>query len=162
MNVNDRYIHEDFQQQTMFSFTTIDQNQDCVAKKSINLFQGNIIDEVLPLVFYDLSSTQGLVHDKCVDIGFYNIDLIFYQYKIEDVQSYAASFTKISRRNMSIFDHHDTESKLVIEEHVSKVDLSKNVISAPLYVSYEGFDEGFQIDELFSFVLEGTNLDHCE
>jgi hypothetical protein len=32
----------------------------------------------------------------------------------------------------------------------------ENVISAPVYVSYEGSDEGFQIDELFSFVLEGT------
>jgi hypothetical protein len=42
------------------------------------------------------------------------------------------------------------------------VDFSKNVIIAPVYVSYEGFDEGFHIDELFSFVLEGTDLDHCE
>jgi len=29
-------------------------------------------------------------------------------------------------------------------------------------VIYEGFDEGFQNDESFSFILEGTKLDHCE
>jgi hypothetical protein len=125
--------------------------------------QGNIIDDVFPLVFYDPSATQWLVHEESAHIGFYNTYPIFYEYKVEeDVQSSATSFTKISRRNMSIFDHHDTKSELAIEEHISKVDFSKNVISAPVYVSYEGSDEGFQIDELFSFVLEGTELDHCE
>ena len=62
---------------------------------------------------------------------------------------------------MSIFDNHDTKSELIIEEHISKVDFSKNVISAPIYASYEGPDEGFQIDELFSFVLEGIDINHC-
>jgi len=37
--------------ETMLSFTPIDQNQVCVAKNSINIFQGNIIDDMLPLVF---------------------------------------------------------------------------------------------------------------
>jgi hypothetical protein len=48
----------------MLSFTPIDQNQDCVAENSVNLFQGNIIDDVLPLVFYEPSATQWLVHEE--------------------------------------------------------------------------------------------------
>jgi hypothetical protein len=33
------------------SFTPVDQSQDCVAENSVNLFQGNIIDDVFPLFF---------------------------------------------------------------------------------------------------------------
>jgi hypothetical protein len=56
----------------MFSFTPTDQNQDCVVEDSLNLFQGNIIDDVFPLVFYEPSSTQWLVHEESTHTRFYN------------------------------------------------------------------------------------------
>jgi hypothetical protein len=79
------YIHEDFQEETMLSsFTPTDQNQDCVTENSVNLLQGNIIDDVLPLVFYEPSANQWLVHEESTYIGFYNTDHVFDEYKDEE------------------------------------------------------------------------------
>jgi len=125
---------------------------------------------VLPLIFYDQSTTQWLVHDeykkdscKYTHIVFYHIDLGFYEYKVEEyVHISTSSFTKNSNINRSMYDHHTIESNLGIEEHISKVDSSKNVISAPAYGSYEGSDEEFHINELFSFVLKDIKLDNSE
>jgi hypothetical protein len=71
----------------MLSFTPIDQNQDCVAKNYVNLFQGNINDDVLPLVFYEKSTTQWLFHEeykkdscKSAHTGFYNTNHVFDEY----------------------------------------------------------------------------------
>jgi hypothetical protein len=70
------YIHEDFQERAMFSFTPVDQNKYCVVENDVNLFQGDIIDDVFTLVFYDPFSPQWLVHDESSHIGLYNTDPI--------------------------------------------------------------------------------------
>lgn len=104
------------------SFTPIDQNQDCVAENSVNVFQGNINDDALALVLYEQSTIQWLFHEeykkdscKSAHTGSYNTDPIFGEYEVEeDVQISVSSFTKISNNDRFIYDHHDTESKLDI------------------------------------------------
>jgi hypothetical protein len=82
-----------------FSFTPIDQNQDCVAENYVNLFQGNIIDDVFPLVFYDPSATQWLVHEEIHSYWILQHRSVFDEYKVEeDVQIFVSSFTKISNK----------------------------------------------------------------
>jgi len=66
------------------SFTPTNQNEDCVTENSINLLQGNIIDDVLPPFFYDPYANQWLVHEESTYIGFYNTDPVFDEYKDEE------------------------------------------------------------------------------
>jgi hypothetical protein len=88
---------------------------------------------------------------------------VFDEYKVEeDVQISVSSFTKISNNDMSIYDHHDTESELGIEEKISKVESSETVVGAPVYDNYESSDEEFQTDVLLPVVLKDIELDHNE
>jgi hypothetical protein len=115
-----------FKKRQCFLFTPIDQNQDCVAENSVNLFQGNIIDDVLPLVFYEPSATQWLVHEESTHTGFYNTDLVFDEYKVEeDVQSFASSFTKISNKICPYMTIMTQNQSLVLRNKYLKWNLQK-------------------------------------
>jgi hypothetical protein len=76
-----------FKKGQYFFFTSIIQNQDCVTGNYVNLFQSNINDDVLPLVFYEKCTTQWLFHEeykkdscKYAHTGFYNTNHNFYEY----------------------------------------------------------------------------------